>query len=412
MAGTMQELYEQRKRRVLDSVALKKPDRVPIFPGFGTLAAKHYGISVKEAFSNMVKWQDLNEKLILEFEPDFFFPPLTTFNIAAAEIVGAKYINWPGHNLPETSPYQFVEGEYMKPDEYDAYLKDTGDFLMRNYLPRIYSNLEGLKYMLPLDSLGSYGGIYNTFSNPAVLGALETMIKAVRQNNATMMATFAFAARMEKLGFPNLMTFGIGLCPFDFITDYLRGLKGIFLDMFQRPEKLLAAEEKILESTLKSAISFGKRMNKPLHFLATHRGSDEFMSPEQFAKFYWPGFKKILLTMIKNGMTPFVFWEGSWDQRLQYLAELPKGKTVALFDRTDIFKAKKVLGDRMCIAGNMPLSLLQIGTREQIKAYTKRLIDEVGEGGGFIMAANTELDYANPELVKFWMDLTKEYGVY
>jgi hypothetical protein len=53
-------------------VALKKPDRVPIFPGFGTFAAKYYGITVREAFTNMAKWQDLNEKMVLEFEPDFF----------------------------------------------------------------------------------------------------------------------------------------------------------------------------------------------------------------------------------------------------------------------------------------------------------------------------------------------------
>ena len=32
------------------------------------------------------------------------------------------------------------------------------------------------------------------------------------------------------------------------------------------------------------------------------------------------------------------------------------------FDRTDMFKAKKVLGDNACIAGNVPASLLVTGT--------------------------------------------------
>ena len=35
-----------------------------------------------------------------------------------------------------------------------------------------------------------------------------------------------------------------GSAPFDFMSDTLRGMRGIFLDMHRRPEQLLAAEEK------------------------------------------------------------------------------------------------------------------------------------------------------------------------
>ena len=149
-----------------------------------------------------------------------------------------------------------------------------------------------------------------------------------------------------------------------------------------------------------------------LGFVALHRGSDGFMSVKQFEKFYWPGLKTVLLSIINRGVTPFVFFEGSWDQRLEYLRELPKGKVLGWFDRTDLFRAKKIIGDTMCICGDMPLSLLHTGTPEQVKAYAKKLIDVVGEGGGFIMGSNTSLDDARPDLVKVWVDFTKEYGVY
>jgi uroporphyrinogen-III decarboxylase len=147
-------------------------------------------------------------------------------------------------------------------------------------------------------------------------------------------------------------------------------------------------------------------------FMALHRGSDEFMSPKQFETFYWPGLKTLLLAMTDNGLTPFVFWEGIWDQRLEYLRELPKGKVVGWFDRTNLFRAKDMIGDTMCICGDMPLSLLQTGTPEQVKDYAKRLIDVVGKDGGFMMGSNTVLDSAEPELVKVWVDFTREYGVY
>jgi len=66
----------------------------------------------------------------------------------------------------------------------------------------------------------------------------------------------------------------------------------------------------------------------------------------------------------------------------------------------------------MCIMGDMPLVLLQTGTPEQVKDYAKKLIDVVGKDGGFIMAPNAELDYAKPELMRVWVDFTREYGVY
>jgi uroporphyrinogen-III decarboxylase len=120
----------------------------------------------------------------------------------------------------------------------------------------------------------------------------------------------------------------------------------------------------------------------------------------------------VLTALVDARLTPIMFWEGTWDQRLKYLRELPKGKIMGWFDRTDLFKAKKVIGDTMCICGDMPLSLLQTGTPEQVKAYAKKLIDVVGKGGGFIMGPNTMMDYAKPELVKVWVDFTREYGIY
>ena len=79
-------------------------------------------------------------------------------------------------------------------------------------------------------------------------------------------------------------------------------------------------------------------------------------------------------TLIDHGITVFVFYEGIWDKRLKYLAELPKGKTVGWFQSSDIFKVKEVLGDTMCILGGMPVSMLSGGTVEQVRERTKNEI--------------------------------------
>jgi hypothetical protein len=44
--------------------------------------------------------------------------------------------------------------------------------------------------------------------------------------------------------------------------------------------------------------------------------------------------------------------------------------------------------------------LLQIGTPEKIEAFSKKLLDVVGKGGGFIMAPGAAISDADPERVK------------
>ena len=71
-----------------------------------------------------------------------------------------------------------------------------------------------------------------------------------------------------------------------------------------------------------------------------------------------------------------------------------------------------MLGDHICIRGNVPLSLLCTGTPDEVKYYCKKLIDVVGKGGGYIMDAGGGLDEAKAENVHAMIDFTKEYGIY
>lgn len=85
---------------------------------------------------------------------------------------------------------------------------------------------------------------------------------------------------------------------------------------------------------------------------------------------------------------------------------------VGMFDRSDMVKVKRELGDVMAIAGGMPITLLHSGTPEQVRDETRRLIDTLGVDGGFMMFASSVLDEADPELVRVWLEETREYGVY
>jgi uroporphyrinogen-III decarboxylase len=184
------------------------------------------------------------------------------------------------------------------------------------------------------------------------------------------------------------------------------------LDMYRRPDKVLEACEKIEPVLLESAIAAVKASGISRAFIPLHKGAEGFMSIDQFKRFYWPGLRKLMLNLIDEGITPFAFIEGNYTSRLEIISDMPSGKAVYHFESTDIFKAKEVLGDHICIRGNVPLALLSTGTPDQVTDYCIKLIARVGKGGGFIMDSAGEMDDAKPENVKAMFDTTRRYGIY
>ena len=150
----------------------------------------------------------------------------------------------------------------------------------------------------------------------------------------------------------------------------------------------------------------------PRVFIPLHKGSEGFMSLEQFKRFYWPTFRELLIALVNEGLTPIAFDEGRYLSRLEIIKDVPPGKIVYFFEDTDMAKAKEVLRNRVCIMGNIPASLLVTGTPDQVKAYCKNLIDTAGKGGGFIMSQGSSPENLRLENLKTMVDFTKEYGVY
>ena len=97
---------------------------------------------------------------------------------------------------------------------------------------------------------------------------------------------------------------------------------------------------------------------------------------------------------------------------MEYLLEMPRAKVLCHFEHMDMKRAKEVLGGHLCIMGNVPSSLLQIGTPDETREFCRGLIDVAGKGGGFIMAPASSIDEAKPENIKAMIDTCREYGVY
>jgi uroporphyrinogen-III decarboxylase len=200
--------------------------------------------------------------------------------------------------------------------------------------------------------------------------------------------------------------------PFDVIGDTLRGTKGIMMDIYRQPGKLLEAMEVLTPMFIQMGAGAAKMSGNPLIFLPLHKGADGFLSDAQYKKFYWPSLKNVIMGLVNEGVVPFIWAEGGYNSRLDIIGDLPKGKVIWLFDQTDMAKAKKALNGIACVGGNMPMDLLTVGSTQNAIDHTKRLIDICGKDGGYIMANGAFFDKVKWDNLKAIVDTVKKFGIY
>jgi hypothetical protein len=408
-----EELYEEREKRVRDAIELREPDRVPVSLRTVYFPAQYLGIPISTAYYNRVEWRKAVMKTIIDFEPDIYMDSSGMSSGSVMDILNPTQTKWPGGTLPNNVSHQAIDVECMKEDEYDLFLSDPTDFTLRYVLPRAYGLMKPLADLPKLtDVMMGFGMLTSILARKEYREIGKKIVQAGEEQEKWNNAVGNLEEQAVRLGFPpNSHMGGVGGAPFDMISDFYRGMRGAMLDMFRRPDKLLAACDMLLEWRMQRAMPAdpNRRGNPKRLFLALHRGAEGFMSIKQFEKFYWPGLKKAMLKNIELGFVPMPFCEGAYGNRLEYFLEMPKGKSVAHFDLTDMFRAKEILKDHVCIMGNVPATLLQVGSPQDVEEYCRKLIEVCGKGGGLILTNGSSTDMAKPENLKAMMDAPKKY---
>ncbi|MFO7698732.1 MAG: uroporphyrinogen decarboxylase family protein, partial [Anaerolineae bacterium] len=398
--------YRERATIIRDAIEMKVPSRVPVFPSEGLFPAFYSGMSMKETFYDYDKVVEAWLKYMNDFQPDAWFGPLALVPGRCFEILDYKLYDWPGHGLPDNVVYQMNEDEYVVAEEYQQLAADPTDFFMRKYLPRVFGALEPLVKMPLLPSIQEMPMTSTAllpFGMPDVQQALQALMEAGNEAMRWMKAMGGLGAQVRALGFADWAG-GAAKAPFDAIGDTLRGTKGMMTDMYRNADALIEACERFVSLMVDMAVSSANQTGVPLIFMPLHKGADGFMSNKQFEQFYWPTLKQVMLGIADEGCVPIMFAEGSYAQRLEIVADFPPGKCVWWFDQTDMKRAKEVMGDMCCVAGNVSTALMAAGTPDEVKEYCKNLIETVGQDGGFILTNGCGVDHAKAENVKAMMD--------
>ena len=401
------------------AAAVKEPDRVPIAIATTYFPAKYAGVSYENMWHDNNKYIEVGTKFAKDFNWDavillrsFESVPLgfalagfdadLAIGVAVSsvlaggashDILGDVYSSNPGREIGENNESQWViEKPVMNDDEYDDLIERPFDFLMGTVIPRAYKNLADLNSPTAVGSLLKMGGEVANFP-----GFLMDFVGKMKEE-AWLPWYYALA--------PN---------PLDFIGAFFRDFDKLSLDLYRMPDKVKKACETIapvlaavgkMTGTISRDVTGSRRVFCPIWY-------NTYLSPEKFKEFHFPYIKQIVNELIEAGFTPLMSFQGRSDHLLEQLKELPEGKVIMWFDKTDLVKAREVVGDKYCLAGGIPSSLLISGTPEKVRKHTEELIDNLKSGGGLIISTEFNgMGDAKVENVKALTETVMKYGKY
>lgn len=385
----MNELYNEKVTRVIKAANCEKPDHVPVIGLISGWAGPYAGYTELEVSWEPAKLVEAQSKVFSDFYWDGSVY-VSARSAALFQSLGSKNFNYSSEN----GVAQFTDASVvMKEDEYPELIADPFRYIVDKVLPRKYAELAK---PAPYSSMAFAKGAFNLGQHLAITGAVTDALENV-------------------CNVP-LLCRGLTVTPMDYIFDFLRGIKGVSIDIRRQPEKLLEAIEAVYPLMVRMAMdAIVMAPERPFKGVVMPLHAPAFLNVKDFEKFYWPTFKRIVETFVGAGLYVLPAFEGDWTRYIDFLQELPAKKVIGHFESGDPKLYKEKLGKTMCITGLFPTSLLWYGTAEECKNEAKKLLDIAAPGGGFIFCADKELvspKEAKPENLKAVNEFVKEYGRY
>ncbi|MEL4105583.1 uroporphyrinogen decarboxylase family protein [Oscillospiraceae bacterium WX1] len=411
--------YEEKLQRMDNAAKLKKVDRVPIGVNLLYFPAKYSGLTYEEMFYDQEKFIAASTKFARDFNWDaagiirsFETVTLglalagtdapTAINVALASIAGGgfahdilkdHYSSHPGREISVNNESQFkIKDTLMSAEEYDDLLADPFGFINEKIVPRAYGALSKPGSGEATTALINFG---------MKLGpALEGAVKYTQEMKAANTPPYYFSAC------PN---------PLDALGAFLRDFDKVIMDVHRVPAKV----KKVCEALAPVLLAVGKMTGDLSYQLTGSRRVfcpvwyNSFLSKREFKEFHWPYLKWIVEELIKDDYTPLLSLQGNHDHLLDTLLELPEGKAIAWMDRTNLTKAKEVIGNHMCIGGGCSPALLIGGTPEEVDARVKEILDEMKSCRGFIWTLPfNAIGPAKVENIVAMTEAVHKYGAY
>jgi len=369
------------KERIAAVINLETPDRVPLAPLLDHFAATHAGYTKAEIMNDPDKRIAAVLKTMRDLGPWDMTFAADTANTTLLKMGVPIAMRLPGRELPDDEIHQFLETEFLTPDDYALLVKTGFIRFVLTVVGRNHPELKGIQ------------GVCKIIAESLVLRKHRKQINAA---GAEMACGFIITG-------PSFEYFSFG-----------RGMTASCMDLYDRPEKIKAVRMVYARAFTTLAITVARIVGVPRVFIGLARSSPSLISPALFEEFVFPELSYMVIRLVKAGVTPILHCDTDWSLAFETFRRLPARKCILELDGTsDMVQAKKNIGDHMCLMGDVPAQLLAFGSREEVLIYCRRLIETVGKGGGFILSSGCSIPAnARPENVKALTEAVEKWGRY
>ncbi|MCX8199229.1 MAG: hypothetical protein N3E36_04270 [Sulfolobales archaeon] len=261
---------------------------------------------------------------------------------------------------------------YMEEEDYDLMIKDYYRFLWTRVMPRKFPKLRG------------------PHAKKRIIIGVKEYLKYIE------FYTKIVNVLIQEYGVLPILAVPQAAIPFETLYLSYRGAKKLAMDLRRMPDKVKEAMDVLWCIQL-------EKLKQVLQTpgTTTYNGPDIFtamlghniLSTKQFEEFYWPYLKELIDLASRHDKIIHIFAESENSRFYQFFKEVPRGHVVIHFEMDNVFKAKEELGERVCLVGGMPISLLKHGTKEECVRYAKKLIDELASDGGYIFSTDKLVSY-------------------
>lgn len=199
--------------------------------------------------------------------------------------------------------------------------------------------------------------------------------------------------------------------PIDLLL-FVRGTEG-FGDLTLYPEKIKEINELMTPGMIAVNTFWAKIANSNIQRVSIHNFTADLVSPNMFEDLCWPWMNKIIQDLLEEDCTLVLHLDGNWTPLLHFFQDLPPKRIIMELENTAMKEAKKILGNKVCLKGNVPCTDLAFGTVNQVADRCKQLIDDCGVGGGFILSSGCEAPVnSKPENIAAMINTAITYGCY
>ena len=369
-------LYQERLARIRNAIELQPVDRIP-FVFMGTAFAPRYmGVSMAEFCADPDLRVDVTlaamDRLGGEFDGINSLP--------AGRIAVALSLAWlsriavPGRDLPDDSLWQVDEAEVMTVDDYDTIVERGWLAFLMEYLPRVLDPAE------------------------------------FRANAAWMESNLTGVVdRCRDRGYVPVSGGGTTI-PFECLCGG-RSMEEFFLDLHRIPDKVKAALDAMQPGLIQVGLDGARRSGIPAVWVGGWRAASAMLSPKMWNEFVFPYYLEMVTQLAEAGVVSVLHFDHDWTRDLSRLRELPARRCILNLDGwTDIRRAKEILGDHMAIMGDVPAPLLSTGTPDDIYAYVRDLVRDVGPTGLILCPGCDAPIDAKPENMHAFAAASLEFG--